>query len=102
MRDRLPGLDGLRAVAVAAVLAFHAGVAGVGGGLLGVDLFLVVSGYLITSLLLRERDRTGTVSLSAFWVRRARRLIPALLVTLTGVALASRWLPIVPAAQLRG
>jgi peptidoglycan/LPS O-acetylase OafA/YrhL len=102
VRDRLPALDGLRAVAVAAVLAFHGGVPGVGGGLLGVDLFLVVSGFLITSLLLAERDRRGTISLAGFWARRARRLLPALLITLSAVAVASRWIQIVPAAQLRG
>ena len=82
----LPALDGLRALAVAAVLLYHAGVAGAGGGFLGVDLFFVLSGFLITSLLVSERGRTGRVSLARFWARRARRLLPALFVMLAGVA----------------
>ncbi len=81
----LPGLDGLRGVAVAAVLAFHAG--HLQGGYLGVDLFFVLSGYLITSLLLVEGDRTGSIDLARFWGRRARRLLPALGVMLVGVSL---------------
>jgi len=99
---RIPGLDGLRALAVAAVLAFHFGVPGLGGGMLGVDIFLALSGFLITSLLLAERAGTGTVSLSRFWLRRARRLLPALFLTLSGVAVLSHWVELVPPAQLRG
>ncbi|MCU1351576.1 MAG: putative O-acetyltransferase [Acidimicrobiales bacterium] len=88
----LPALDGLRAVAVAAVLAYHLG--RVRGGFLGVDLFFVISGYLITSLLLGEARSTGTVSLRAFWVRRFRRLLPALLLVLIAVVVAGQaWLP---------
>ena len=68
-----PALDGVRALAVAAVLVFHGGVAAVSGGFLGVDAFFVLSGYLITALLLVEHRRTGTVNLVAFWGRRARR-----------------------------
>ena len=78
----LPGLDGLRALAVAAVVVYHADVGVVGGGFLGVDLFFVISGFLITSLLLAEWDRTGGLDLRAFWLRRARRLLPALFVVL--------------------
>ncbi len=80
----LPGLDGLRALAVAAVLIYHAGpetrgtIQWLHGGYLGVEVFFVISGYLITSLLLLERRRTGTNSLRRFWFRRARRLLPAL------------------------
>src|ERR1700704_5647588 len=80
----LPGIDGLRAVSVLAVLAFHHYFIGgheqgfAPGGFLGVEVFFVVSGYLITSLLLAERRETGTVSLKRFWMRRARRLLPAL------------------------
>lgn len=85
----LPGLDGLRALAVVAVLAYHGGVASFGGGFLGVEVFLVISGYLITSLLLAERETTGTVQLGAFWWRRARRLLPAVLVLLGVVSLVS-------------
>jgi peptidoglycan/LPS O-acetylase OafA/YrhL len=81
----LPALDGLRGLAVLAVLLFHDD--RLTGGYLGVDLFFVLSGYLITSLLLAEHAATGTISLSAFWVRRARRLFPALLALLPAVAL---------------
>ena len=85
----LPALDGLRAVAVAAVLAFHLG--RVRGGFLGVDVFFVVSGFLITRLLLAERETTGGIGLGRFWARRFRRLVPALLVVLVATVLASRW-----------
>lgn len=78
----LPALDGLRAVSVAAVLLYHAGFAWMPGGFLGVEVFFVVSGYLITALLLDERERDGSISLGAFWARRARRLLPALLAVL--------------------
>jgi len=81
-------LDGLRGAAVAGVLLFHAG--HLAGGYLGVDLFFVLSGYLITSLLLAERQATGTVALKAFWGRRARRLLPALALMLLAVALYAR------------
>jgi peptidoglycan/LPS O-acetylase OafA/YrhL len=72
-------------------MLFHAGVQAVGGGLLGVDVFFVLSGYLVTSLLLSEQARTGTVRLRQFWVRRARRLLPALFVVLAGVCAYARW-----------
>ena len=72
----LPGLDGLRAVAVSAVFLFHADV--VPGGFLGVDVFFVISGFLITALAIGEIERTGSLSLGGFWGRRARRLLPAL------------------------
>src|ERR1700693_3084978 len=78
--DRVPSLDGLRAMAVFAVLAYHGGVGWVGGGFLGVDLFFVLSGYLITTLLVAEWQRDGTIALAEFWWRRASRLLPALLV----------------------
>ncbi|MFI7683260.1 acyltransferase family protein [Streptomyces griseoaurantiacus] len=77
-RAHLAPLDGLRGLAVAAVLLFHAG--RLRGGFLGVDLFFVLSGFLITGLLLEETGRHGRVRLLAFWGRRARRLLPALLV----------------------
>jgi len=86
-----PALDGVRALAVAAVLAFHGGVAALAGGFLGVDAFFVLSGFLITSLLLAERARTGRIDLLAFWGRRARRLLPALLLLVAVVALVARW-----------
>jgi peptidoglycan/LPS O-acetylase OafA/YrhL len=88
-----PGLDGIRALAVAAVVLFHGGVEPFSGGFLGVDLFFVLSGFLITSLLLQEQARTGTVDLLRFWLGRARRLLPAALlviaVSLVAVALLS-------------
>ena len=75
---RFAGLDGLRAIAVGAVLVYHLTPGVLRGGFLGVDLFFVISGFLITSLLLRERGETGRISLVTFWRRRARRLLPAL------------------------
>ena len=71
-----PALDGLRAVAVLAVLSYHAG--WISGGFLGVDVFFTLSGFLITTLLCQEYARTGTISIRRFYVRRARRLLPAL------------------------
>src|SRR5207245_2041680 len=70
-RGHIPALDGVRGLAVVAVLAYHAGY--LQGGFLGVDLFFVLSGFLITSLLLTEHAATETVALGAFWARRARR-----------------------------
>ncbi|MET8912057.1 acyltransferase family protein [Micromonospora sp. NPDC004551] len=93
-----PALDGVRALAVTAVLAFHGGVAALPGGFLGVDAFFVLSGFLITSLLLSEHRDTGRVDLVAFWGRRVRRLLPALLLVLLVVLLVSREL--MPATEL--
>jgi len=72
------GLDGLRGLAVVAVLLYHGGVSWGGGGFLGVEVFFVLSGFLITSLLVVEWRRSSTIALKAFWARRARRLLPAL------------------------
>jgi peptidoglycan/LPS O-acetylase OafA/YrhL len=86
----VPALDGLRGLALLGVLLFHA--AGVlPGGYLGVDLFFVLSGYLITSLLLAEQASTGRIALGAFWARRARRLFPALLSLMPAIALYARF-----------
>jgi peptidoglycan/LPS O-acetylase OafA/YrhL len=82
-----PGLDGLRAISVIAVILYHAGFTWMTGGFFGVEVFFVVSGYLITSLLLDERENQPRVSLSQFWTRRARRLLPALLTMLAAVSL---------------
>ncbi|MEQ1872635.1 MAG: acyltransferase family protein [Ilumatobacteraceae bacterium] len=82
----LPGLDGLRAIAVVAVMIFHANHDWLKGGYLGVEVFFVISGYLITLLLIGEHERTGTVNLGQFWKRRFRRLLPALYVLLALVA----------------
>src|SRR5438067_556284 len=79
---RMPAIDGLRAIAVTAVFLYHAHPSWLPGGFLGVDVFFVISGYLITSLLLAEWRATGSVSLRAFWLRRARRLLPALFLLL--------------------
>ena len=83
-------LDGIRAVAVAGVVLYHAGARWLPGGFLGVDLFFVLSGFLITSLLLAEREATGRIDLPAFWARRARRLLPAafLVIALSVLAVA--------------
>jgi peptidoglycan/LPS O-acetylase OafA/YrhL len=78
----MPALDGLRAVAVAAVLLYHADVGSFTGGFLGVDVFFVLSGYLITCVLLDSRRTTGRIGLGRFYLRRARRLLPALLLML--------------------
>jgi len=83
----LPALDGIRGLSVAAVLAFHNGSSWASGGFLGVSTFFTLSGFLITSLLLDEYQVTGRVGLLEFWTRRFRRLMPAALLTLSGVAL---------------
>jgi peptidoglycan/LPS O-acetylase OafA/YrhL len=84
-----PDIEGLRAVAVLLVVLFHAGVPGISGGYIGVDLFFVISGYLITGLLLREHATTGRISLRSFYARRARRILPASTLTLAVTAAAS-------------
>jgi peptidoglycan/LPS O-acetylase OafA/YrhL len=82
----LPGLDGVRAFAVAAVMIYHGGLSLATGGFMGVDTFFVLSGFLITSLLVAEWRGTLTIRLGAFWARRARRLLPALFLMLLFVA----------------
>jgi len=84
-----PALDGLRAVSVLAVILYHANFSATPGGFLGVEIFFVISGFLITSLLLEERMHTGRVDLKQFWIRRARRLLPALYLLLAVVSAAS-------------
>ncbi len=90
MKRRVPALDGLRGIAVVAVLIYHGGTGWLRGGYLGVDVFFVLSGFLITSLLLSEHTRTGRVDLIAFWRRRARRLLPALALLLVGIVFYAR------------
>ena len=85
----VPGLDGLRALSVTAVLLYHADVTWMPGGFLGVDVFFAISGYLITSLLLAEYRNRGDVNLGQFYLRRARRLLPALFLVLAAVSLFS-------------
>ena len=87
-RPHLPGLDGLRALAVIGVLAFHDN--RLSGGFLGVDLFFAVSGFLITTLLIDELQRTNTIDLIGFWGRRLRRLLPAVMVLLVVVVVFFR------------
>src|SRR5215469_3099776 len=83
----LPGLDGLRAIAVAVVVAYHLGLGWASGGLLGVGVFFTLSGYLITDILVGQWRKHGQINLKDFWVRRARRLLPALFVVLAVVGL---------------
>ncbi|MFJ2578661.1 acyltransferase family protein [Kitasatospora aureofaciens] len=94
---RLPALDGLRALAVLAVIAFHFDL-GLGGGFLGVDLFFVLSGFVITRLLLIEHASRGRISLGRFWTRRARRLFPAVLALL---AVTQLWMRLSATHSLR-
>lgn len=84
-----PDIEGLRAVAVLAVVLFHAGVPGFGGGFVGVDVFFVVSGFLITGLLWREASGTGTVRMAQFYAGRARRLLPAAALVLVATSVAA-------------
>jgi peptidoglycan/LPS O-acetylase OafA/YrhL len=88
-RGRLDALDGIRCFAVLAVMAFHMGATYARGGSIGVDVFFVLSGFLITSLLVSERTRTGRVSLGRFYVRRALRLLPALVLVVLAMLLWS-------------
>lgn len=88
-------IEGLRGLAVVLVLLFHADVPGIGGGYVGVDVFFVISGFLITGMLLRELSTTGTIAIPAFLAARARRILPAASVVLVATALAS-WLLLPP------
>lgn len=81
-------IEGLRAVAVLMVVLYHVGVGGLAGGFTGVDIFFVISGFLITGLLLQELEATGSINLARFWARRARRLLPALSVVVGATAIA--------------
>ena len=87
----VPALDGLRAVAVLGVMLYHGGAPVVSGGFLTIDVFFVLSGFLITSLLLGEWTKRLTIQLGQFWARRARRLLPAALVMLVGVAIYAKF-----------
>lgn len=94
MRVRFSGLDGLRGIAVIVVVLYHAGIWQIPGGFLGVDIFFVLSGFLITSLLLDEAIRTKTLDRASFYLRRLRRIMPALISVLIFVVIASAfWAP---------
>ncbi|MFO1540592.1 MAG: acyltransferase family protein, partial [Chloroflexota bacterium] len=92
-----PALDGVRALAVTLVVLFHAGMLEFGGGFVGVDLFFVLSGYLVTTILLTELGSTGTVRLRRFYARRIRRLLPAAIVLV--VATSAAWVLIAPITE---
>lgn len=94
----LEDLQGLRGVAVLLVVLYHAATPGLSGGYVGVDIFFVISGYLITGLLFQERQRTGTISFAQFYARRVRRLLPAASVTIL-VTLACSWFVYAPVEQ---
>ena len=98
----LPGLDGLRAVAVIAVMIYHANHAWLSGGFLGVEVFFVISGYLITLLLIGEFERDGRINLRRFWTHRFRRLLPALFVMLAGLAVFMTAFRRTPMGRTRG
>src|SRR4029077_13781525 len=100
-RPGIPALDGVGAVAVELVLAGHGGIPGMGGGFLGVDIFFVLSGFLITSLLLDELGRSGRIDLGDFWIRRARRLLPALVLMVLTVAVGRQFFSLEAVAGLR-
>ena len=105
-RNRLGGLDGLRAIAVGLVLVYHLFPEVLPGGFLGVDIFFVISGFLITTLLISEHESTGKLALASFWRRRARRLLPALalvlLVCTSAAVFAGKELLVNIMAQLAG
>lgn len=102
VRERVPGLDGLRAVAVVAVLLFHLRMEYASGGFLGVSLFFTLSGYLITRLLLDEHRASGAISLRNFWARRLRRLMPAAFVALGLITIVALTSDVFQSATLRG
>ncbi len=102
VRERVPGLDGLRAVAVVAVLLFHLRMGYASGGFLGVSLFFTLSGYLITRLLLDEHRASDTISLRNFWARRLRRLMPAAFVALGLITIVALSSDVFHSASLRG
>ena len=100
-RSGIRALDGVRALAVALVLADHGGIPGMAGGFIGVDVFFVLSGFLITSLLLDELGRSGRIDLANFWIRRARRLLPALVLMVLTVAVGRQFFSPEAVAGLR-
>ena len=98
----LPGLDGMRALAVIAVMLYHANHDWLSGGFLGVEVFFVISGYLITLLLIGEHERNGRIRLGQFWLRRIRRLLPAVLTMMAAVAVYMALFNREPQGRTRG
>jgi peptidoglycan/LPS O-acetylase OafA/YrhL len=98
----LPGLDGMRALAVVAVMLYHANHTWLSGGFLGVEVFFVISGYLITLLLIGEHERTGRINLGQFWLRRIRRLLPAVVTMMGAVAVYMALFNREPQGRTRG
>jgi peptidoglycan/LPS O-acetylase OafA/YrhL len=98
----LPGLDGMRALAVVAVMLYHANHTWLGGGFLGVEVFFVISGYLITLLLIGEHERNGRIALGKFWMRRFRRLLPAVLTMMGAMAVYMALFRREPQGRTRG
>ena len=99
-----PEIDGLRAIAVGAVILYHAHITILGyplfkGGFIGVDIFFVISGYLITSIILRELFTTGTFSFKHFYERRIRRILPVLLLVMF-VSLPFAWIYLLPSSLI--
>ena len=99
---RLAGLDGLRGIAIIAVLLFHADFYWVKGGYLGVDLFFVISGFLITGLLVNEIQVSGRLDLVQFYWRRAKRLLPAVWLMMVSITVAAAWFAVDALPRLRG
>jgi peptidoglycan/LPS O-acetylase OafA/YrhL len=96
-----PDIEGLRALAIVLVVIYHVGFAWLPGGFVGVDVFFVISGFLITSLLVREATRTDRISLKGFYARRARRILPAAaLVAVATVVASIAFLPLVRAVEV--
>ncbi len=94
-------IEGLRALAVVAVLLYHFGVPGFDGGFIGVDVFFVISGFLITSLLLHERTVTDRISIRRFYARRARRLLPISATVIVATVIAGAvWMPVTRLSDL--
>lgn len=98
----LPGLDGMRALAVVAVMVYHANSSWLQGGFIGVEVFFVISGYLITLLLISEHEKNGRVNMGQFWIRRFRRLLPALFVMLAALIVWTSLFERDALGQLRG
>jgi peptidoglycan/LPS O-acetylase OafA/YrhL len=99
---RVAAFDGVRGVAIIAVLLYHGGVSWAAGGFLGVDVFFVLSGYLITSQLVREVASTGSLRLDKFWTRRVRRLVPAAFLVIAAVAAWIRFVGPIGGTDIRG